>query len=104
VIGVHDELKGQVPLGLYVVNNNSTKSVGDINKEVVAMVRDRIGPIACFKDAICVQRLPKTRSGKILRSTMRAMANGLDDYKIPATIEDVTVLDEVKCVINKYLD
>jgi len=99
---VQDELKGQVPLGLYVLNSQVDSSVAAVTQDVVAMVRKRIGAVACFKDALCVERLPKTRSGKILRSTMRAMASGVD-YKVPATIEDPAVLDEVKRVISKYL-
>ncbi len=94
VIGVHDALKGQLPLGLLVTNAGVERSDEEITKEVVAMVRDRIGPVAAFKSATVVKRLPKTRSGKILRATMRALADG-EDFKTPATIDDPAILDEI---------
>jgi propionyl-CoA synthetase len=94
VIGVHDALKGQLPLGLLVTNAGVERSDEEIAKEVVAMVRDRIGPVAAFKSATVVKRLPKTRSGKILRATMRALADG-EDFKTPATIDDPAILDEI---------
>jgi len=95
VIGVADELKGQVPLGFLVlkagVDANRAQSVPS---EVILMVRERIGPVAAFKTAIVVQRLPKTRSGKILRSTMQKIADSVE-YKVPATIDDPGILDEI---------
>ncbi len=94
VIGVADELKGQVPLGLIVLKDGVARPHGEIVKEVVAMVRDRIGPVAAFKTATVVARLPKTRSGKILRGTMQKIADG-QDYKVPATIDDPAILTEI---------
>lgn len=101
VVGAKDEYKGHVPLGLMVLNSSFKKDVEQIKKEVVAMVRERIGPVASFKDALIVDRLPKTRSGKVLRATLRAIANG-DEYKVPATIEDESVLKEVEKIINEF--
>jgi propionyl-CoA synthetase len=94
VIGAADSLKGQVPLGLLVLKAGVDRGNGEIVREVVAMVRDRIGPVAAFKSATVVKRLPKTRSGKILRGTMQKIADGLE-YKTPATIDDPTILAEI---------
>ena len=94
VIGVADELKGQVPLGFLVLKAGVDRPKDEIVREVVQLVRDRIGPVAFFKTAIVVQRLPKTRSGKILRGTMQKIADG-QPWKMPATIEDPAVLDEI---------
>jgi propionyl-CoA synthetase len=94
VIGVADELKGQVPLGLLVLKAGAAKSEADIVREVVSLVRDRIGPVAAFKTATVVKRLPKTRSGKILRGTMQKIADS-EPWKMPATIDDPAILDEI---------
>ena len=94
VIGVADELKGQVPLGLLVLKAGVERPDDDIVTESVQMVRDRIGPVAAFKTAVVVERLPKTRSGKILRGTMRRIADD-QEYSIPATIDDPAILDEI---------
>ena len=94
VIGVADALKGQVPLGFLVLKAGARSAGGEVEREVVAMVRDRIGPVAAFKSAAVVKRLPKTRSGKILRGTMQKIADGLD-YKLPATIDDPAILPEI---------
>ncbi len=94
VIGVADKLKGQVPLGFVVLKAGAEKSDAEVVKELVAMVRGRIGPVAFFKLATVVGRLPKTRSGKILRATMRAIAD-CEPYKVPATIDDPAILDEI---------
>jgi len=94
VIGVADALKGQVPLGFLVLKAGALSAGGEVEREVVAMVRDRIGPVAAFKSAAVVKRLPKTRSGKILRGTMQKIADGLD-YKLPATIDDPAILPEI---------
>ena len=94
VIGVNDELKGQVPLGFVVLKAGVNRPHEEIVKEIVALVREKIGPVAAFKTATVVQRLPKTRSGKILRGTMQKIANG-EDYKLPATIDDPAVLPEI---------
>ncbi len=95
VIGVADPLKGQVPFGFVVLNAGVARGEGEIVGELVAMVRERIGPVAFFKQATVVPRLPKTRSGKILRGTMRSIADG-EAYTVPATIEDPAVLDEIR--------
>jgi len=94
VIGVADELKGQVPIGFLVLKAGVDRDHARICKEVVQMVRDRIGPVAAFKTAAVVKRLPKTRSGKILRGTMQKIADGRD-YRTPATIDDPAILPEI---------
>ena len=95
VIGVHDRLKGQVPIGLLVLKAGVNRPREEIVVETVRLVRDRIGPVASFKQAAVVERLPKTRSGKILRGTMRRIADG-EDYKTPATIDDPAILGEIE--------
>ena len=94
VIGVYDRLKGQLPVGFLVLKAGADPA-NEVAKEVVQMVRDRIGPVAAFKSAAVVKRLPKTRSGKILRATMRQLADG-SEVKVPATIDDPAILDEIK--------
>ncbi len=94
VIGVSDELKGQLPLGMVCLNSGSEKSEADVQKECIARVRDKIGPVAAFKLVCVIDRLPKTRSGKILRATMVSIADG-KDYKMPATIDDPAILGEI---------
>ncbi len=100
VMGVEDALKGQVPLGMLVLNAGVDRDHDELIKEVVQRVRDTIGPVAAFKKAVVVQRLPKTRSGKILRGTMRSIADK-KDYKVPATIDDDTILDEIAVSLGK---
>ena len=100
VIGVADELKGQAPLGLLCLNAGCDKSHAQIVKECVGLVRDQIGPVAAFKMARVVDRLPKTRSGKILRATMVAIADG-KDWKMPATIDDPAILDEITAALRE---
>ena len=95
VIGVADELKGEVPLGLVVLKLGVGRSQEDIVAELIRLVREKIGPVASFKVATVVNRLPKTRSGKIVRGTIKKIADGVD-YRIPPTIEDATVIDEIK--------
>jgi len=95
VLGVADNLKGQVPIGLLVLKSGVDRNPEDIVAEVVQSVRSEIGPIACFKKAAVVKRLPKTRSGKILRGTMRKIADGAK-VKVPATIDDPAILDEIQ--------
>ena len=95
VVGVKDSLKGQVPLGLVVLKSGVGKAEAEIARELVGMVRDRIGPVAAFKDAKVVARLPKTRSGKILRATLRRIADG-EAYVVPPTIDDPTILTEME--------
>jgi propionyl-CoA synthetase len=94
VIGVADELKGQLPLGLLVLKAGVERPPDEIVTEVVQLVRERIGPVAAFKSAVVVERLPKTRSGKILRGTMRRIADG-ETYTTPATIDDPEILEEI---------
>lgn len=94
VIGIADKLKGQVPAGLVVINSGVSRPSEEIEKEVVKLVREKIGPVAAFKRVCTVKRLPKTRSGKILRATIRSIADG-EDYKVPATIDDPAILDEI---------
>jgi propionyl-CoA synthetase len=94
VIGVADELKGQVPVGFLVLKAGVERPHDEIVSEVTQMVRGKIGPVAAFKTAAVVERLPKTRSGKILRGTMRRMADG-EEYTVPATIDDPAILDEI---------
>ncbi|MBK1657048.1 AMP-binding protein [Paracraurococcus ruber] len=95
VVGVKDSLKGQVPLGLVVLKSGVTRAEDAICRDLVGLVRDRIGPVAAFKDAKVVPRLPKTRSGKILRATLRRIADG-EDYVVPPTIDDPAILGEME--------
>src|SRR5436309_1906888 len=97
--GGHDELKGQVPLGFLVLKRGIDREPDEIVPEVVQMVRQRIGPVAAFKTALVVPALPKTRSGKVLRGTMQKIADA-QDYKIPATIDDSTVLTGIAEVLR----
>jgi propionyl-CoA synthetase len=99
VIGVHDDLKGQAPVGFLCLNKGCNRPHGEVVSEAVARVRDVIGPVAAFKLAVVVQRLPKTRSGKILRGTMAAIADGRD-WKMPATIDDPAILDEITVALK----
>ena len=94
VIGVHDDLKGELPVGLVVLKSGVTRGHDEIKGELVQMVRERIGPVASFKKVAVVDRLPKTRSGKVLRATMRKIADG-KEYRVPPTIDDPAILDEV---------
>ncbi|WOJ95632.1 propionyl-CoA synthetase [Congregibacter brevis] len=99
VIGVQDALKGQLPLGLIVLSDGVARNELDILAEVIASVRTSIGPVAAFKQCYVVKRLPKTRSGKILRATMRSIADG-QAFKVPATIDDPVILDEIAALIT----
>ncbi len=100
VIGVADALKGQLPLGLLVVKAGAARAPAEIEREAVALVRERIGPIASLRTALIVAGLPKTRSGKILRGTMRKIADG-EDYALPATIDDPAILGEIRDVLAR---
>ncbi|MDA8139079.1 MAG: propionyl-CoA synthetase [Desulfobacteraceae bacterium] len=100
VLGVEDELKGQVPVGFIVLKAGVTRDPAQIEKEVVQMVRDRIGPVAAFKTVTTVKRLPKTRSGKILRGTIRKIADN-QPYNVPATIDDPAILDEMQVALKR---
>ena len=94
VIGVADGLKGQVPVGFVVLKDTVELDSGELEAELIALVRSRVGPGSCFNRALVAQRLPKTRSGKILRSTMRSIVDGRP-WNMPATIEDPAALDEI---------
>jgi len=94
VIGVDDKLKGQVPLGFLCLTDGAGRDEAEVVQECVALMREKIGPVAAFKLAVVVDRLPKTRSGKILRGTMVAIADG-KPWKMPATIDDPAILDEI---------
>ena len=94
VVGVADELKGQLPVGFICLNAGAEANADGVVPECIKLVRDKIGPVAAFKLAVVVDRLPKTRSGKILRAIMVKIANG-EDFKVPATIDDPVILDEI---------
>ena len=95
VTGVRDVVKGEVPVGFVVLKSGRERPASDLRQELVKLVRERIGPIASFKEALVVKRLPKTRSGKILRGTIKKIADGVP-YQVPATIDDPEVLDEIR--------
>jgi propionyl-CoA synthetase len=94
VVGVADEIKGEVPVGFVVTKAGVSRSDGEIVRELVEKIRQQIGPVASFKTAMVVKRLPKTRSGKILRGTMKRIADS-QAYTAPATIDDPMILDEI---------
>jgi propionyl-CoA synthetase len=99
VIGAADTLKGQSPVGFVVLKAGVDRAPEDVEDELVRLVRDQIGPVAAFKTAMVVPRLPKTRSGKILRGTMRAIADG-EEYRVPSTIDDPVILDEIRAALG----
>jgi propionyl-CoA synthetase len=99
VLGVADELKGQIPIGLLVLKAGVDRDREEIKREAVQMVRDRVGPVASFKTVLIVDRLPKTRSGKILRGTIQKIADQRE-FKVPATIDDPTILDEMETALE----
>jgi propionyl-CoA synthetase len=99
VLGIADQLKGQIPLGLIVLKSGVTEAPEDIEKACVKLVREEIGAVAALKHILVVQRLPKTRSGKILRATIRKIADG-EPWKMPATIDDPAILDEITEVLK----
>jgi propionyl-CoA synthetase len=101
VLGIKDELKGEVPCGFIVLKAGVNRPPAEIEKEIVALVRDKIGPVAAFKLAITVARLPKTRSGKILRGTIKKIADG-DKWSMPATIDDPMILDEIGSALKGH--
>ncbi|GAC1559044.1 MAG: propionyl-CoA synthetase [Beijerinckiaceae bacterium] len=100
VIGAKDELKGEVPCGFIVLKAGVNRPPAEIEAEVVSLVREKIGPVAAFKRAITIDRLPKTRSGKILRATIKKIADG-DAWTMPATIEEPAVLDEIAAALKR---
>jgi propionyl-CoA synthetase len=97
---VHDTLKGQIPRGLVVLKAGSAIDAETLRSQLVALVRDQIGPVASFREVDVVTALPKTRSGKILRKTMRGIADGVDE-PVPSTIEDPAVLDTLRPVLRR---
>jgi propionyl-CoA synthetase len=101
VMGIKDELKGEVPCGFVVLKAGVNRPPAEIERELVALVREKIGPVAAFKLAIIVARLPKTRSGKILRGTMKKIADG-DSWTMPATIDDPAILDEIGAALRQH--
>jgi propionyl-CoA synthetase len=98
VFGVPDELRGEIPLGLVVLKAGAERDAAELRDELVALVRERIGAVACFRDARVVARLPKTRSGKILRGTMRDLAAGRE-VAVPPTIDDPAIIDEIAAAL-----
>ncbi|MEK0273686.1 propionyl-CoA synthetase [Vibrio vulnificus] len=100
VVGVHDELKGQLPLGFVVLKDGVKIDPTELELELVSKVRNQIGAVACFKQALVVERLPKTRSGKILRRTIRQIADG-EQYAVPSTIDDPSSLNEIEKVLSR---
>jgi propionyl-CoA synthetase len=99
VIGIKDDLKGEAPCGFIVLKSGVTRPPEQIEKEIVALVRDKIGPVAAFKIAVAVGRLPKTRSGKILRGTMKKIADH-DEWSMPATVDDPAIFDEIGAALK----
>jgi len=99
VVGIADTLKGQVPAGFVVLKAGVERDVAEIEKELVAKVRADIGPVAAFKIAVTIDRLPKTRSGKILRGTMQKIIDR-EAYKMPATIDDPAILEEIEAAVK----
>jgi propionyl-CoA synthetase len=100
VIGIKDSLKGEVPCGFLVLKSGVARAPATVEAEAVQLIRDQIGAVAAFRLAIAVDRLPKTRSGKILRGTMKKIADE-DPWTMPATIEDAAVLDDITAVLRK---
>ena len=100
VIGVDDALKGELPIGLVVLKSGVERPDEEIKRELAALVREKIGPVASFKKVAVVRRLPKTRSGKILRGTMKRVADS-QEYRMPATIDDPAVLGEIEAALKE---
>ncbi len=100
VVGVADQMKGQMPLGLFVVNDGAGRAASDLERELVKLVREKIGPVAAFKTAIEVPRLPKTRSGKVLRGTIQKIADQ-EPWKMPAAIDDPEILTEIESALSQ---
>ncbi|TCL73068.1 propionyl-CoA synthetase [Rhizobium sp. BK251] len=101
VVGICDAIKGQVPCGFVVLKKNVSRETSAIGREIVDLVREEIGPVAAFKTVVVVERLPKTRSGKILRGTMQKIADGMP-WKMPATIDDPAILDEIGAALRAH--
>lgn len=101
VVGIDDDLKGQVPFAAVVLKNGSGISGETVEKEIVQMVREKIGAVACLKNAMTVKRLPKTRSGKILRKLIRTLLDG-KEFQVPSTIDDEKIIEEIQLKIKEY--
>ena len=101
MLGIKDDLKGEVPSGFIVLKAGVNRPSAEIEKEIVALVREKVGPVASFKLAITVARLPKTRSGKILRGTIKKMADG-DAWSMPATIDDPAIFDQIGSALKGH--
>ncbi len=99
VVGRADDMKGQLPLGFYVTNDGAGRDASELERELVQLVRQKIGAVAAFKTAVEVKRLPKTRSGKVLRGTMQKIADA-QDFKMPAAIDDPAILDEIEASLS----
>ncbi|WP_394347197.1 AMP-binding enzyme [Hymenobacter radiodurans] len=100
VLGIADELRGQRPIGLIVLKDGQTIAEEALEQELVQIIRSQIGAVACFRQVLIVKRLPKTRSGKILRKTMRQLADG-EQFSIPSTIDDPLILDEIRAGLER---
>ena len=100
VFGVKDPLKTQLPLGLVVLRAGVQREPAEVVEELIGIVREQVGPVASFKQVAIVRRLPKTRSGKVLRGTMRRIADG-EPYRVPPTIDDPAALDEIKAALQR---
>jgi propionyl-CoA synthetase len=101
VIGIHDALKGQIPLALVVTKLNAEMEHFQLEQETIKLVRQQIGAVASLRNVVIVERLPKTRSGKILRKLMRSIADG-ENFLIPSTIDDESIVDEIAAVLAKH--
>jgi len=101
VVGAADALKGQVPLAFIILKRGVQVAPDQVAREALQRVREDVGPVASFRDALVVQRLPKTRSGKTLRATLRSIADGVP-YRMPATIDDPAVLEEVATALREW--
>jgi propionyl-CoA synthetase len=101
VIGIHDELKGQIPLALVVTKSGDEIEHYQLEQEIIKLVRQQIGAVASLRNVVIVQRLPKTRSGKILRKLMRSITDG-EEFQIPSTIDDETIVEEIVTTLKKY--
>jgi propionyl-CoA synthetase len=100
VLGLADQLRGQVPVGIVVLKDGQTIGEEALEQELVAAVRNQIGAVACFRQVLVAKRLPKTRSGKILRKTLRQLADG-EAFPLPATIDDPLILDEIRAGLHR---
>ena len=101
VVGLPDKFRGHIPFALIVLNSDSEMPPAEVEQQVIESVREKIGAVVAFRKVICVHRLPKTRSGKILRSTLRKIANK-EPYKIPPTIEEPEVLVDIEKLIQSH--